>query len=346
MRAGRQPLSYRRAGVDIDAGTRLVERIGDAAAATRRAGCLGGLGGFAGLFDLGALGYRQPLLVAATDGVGTKLQPALAAGRYHTLGTDLVAMCVNDVVVQGAEPLFFLDYLACDHLEVETAAALVEGIAQACRTAGAALIGGESAEMPGCYPPGGYDLAGFCVGVVERERLLDGSRPRIGDALLGLASSGPHANGYSLIRKVMERAGVQANADNATVEPLRSLLAPTRIYVPAVLALLRAVEVAALAHVTGGGLPENLPRVLPAGLGAVIHTDSWQLPEVFAWLQREGDIATAEMFRVFNCGVGMVACVPRGQVSAALDCLHAQDEQAWLLGEVVAHDTGPRVRLR
>jgi len=339
-------LSYRAAGVDIDAGNRLVERIKPAVERTRRPEMLGSLGGFGGLFAVPLERYRHPVLVAGTDGVGTKLKLALAAGRHRAIGIDLVAMCVNDVAVAGAEPLFFLDYYATSRLEVDIAAAVIEGIAQGCEQAGAALIGGETAEMPGLYQPGDYDLAGFCVGIAERDRLLDGSRVESGDVLLGLASSGPHANGYSLIRKILTRcaANLTDSFDNTTLGDV--LLAPTRIYVKSLLTLLERVEVHALAHITGGGLPENLPRVLPAGCRAVVDTTSWQRPVIFDWLQRQGQIEQAEMWRVFNCGVGMVVCVAATDTEQALATLRAAGENAWLLGRIEKHADGPRLELR
>ena len=330
-------LSYRDAGVDIDAGEALVERIAEPVRATHRPGVLAGLGGFGGLFELPS-GYRQPVLVSGTDGVGTKLKLAIELGRHDTIGIDLVAMCANDIVVCGAEPLYFLDYYATAKLDVEVAAAVVTGIAEGCRQAGCALIGGETAEMPGLYQPGDYDLAGFCVGIVEKDALLGAERVGSGDALIALASSGPHANGYSLIRKVLERSGA------ALSEPLgdstlgERLLAPTRIYARPLLDLLAEDGIAlhALAHITGGGITENLPRVLPRGLGARIDLDSWALPEVFGWLRSAGKIADREMLRTFNCGVGMLACVPAEQADAACARLAAHGERAWIAGRLEA----------
>ena len=326
-----KPLTYKDAGVDIDAGNALVERIKPHVEKTRRDGVLTGLGGFGGLFAL--QGYDQPVLVSGTDGVGTKLMLAQSLGRHDTIGIDLVAMCVNDVLVQGAEPLFFLDYFACGHLDNDVAESVIAGIAEGCRQSGAALIGGETAEMPDMYAPGEYDLAGFTVGVVERDKLLDGSSIAIGDAIVGIASSGPHSNGYSLIRKVLERdPAAQLNGTPAAVQ----LLAPTRIYVPAVLALLSEVDVSGLAHITGGGITENVPRILPPGCAAAVDTSSWQQGEVFDWLADAGNVALAEMRRTFNCGVGMIAVVDAADTERAIRCLERHGETAWLLGEVVA----------
>ena len=339
----KRPLTYRDAGVDIDAGDALVERIAPLAERTRRAGALSGIGGFGGLFEL-PRGYREPVLVAGTDGVGTKLKLAIALERHDTVGIDLVAMCANDVVVQGAEPLFFLDYYATSRLNVDVAESVLRGIARGCELAGAALLGGETAEMPGMYAASDYDLAGFCVGIVEKTAIIDGRRVSAGDALIGLASSGPHANGYSLIRKVLETTGTDP-AVNVGGRALADLLMePTRIYVQPLLDLIAAVEVRALAHVTGGGIVENLPRVLPGGLEARIHVASWPRPAVFAWLQEAGDIADAEMWRTFNCGIGMLICVAPGQASAALDLLGRAGESAYLIGTVETGDRGVVLR--
>ncbi len=330
----RPSLTYRDAGVDIDAGNALVDRIKPLVAATRRPGVLAGLGGFGGLFELPA-GYREPVLVSGTDGVGTKLKLALAMGRHDTIGIDLVGMCVNDVVVQGAEPLFFLDYYATGRLDVDVAADVVSGIAEGCRQAGAALIGGETAELPGMYQGDDYDLAGFCVGIVEKSSIIDGSRTSPGDAVVALASSGPHSNGYSLIRRVLEQDGTPLDQAFGASTIGECLLAPTRIYVRALLALIRAVDVHAIAHITGGGLPENLPRVLPAGCGARLDRASWEIPPVFRWLQEKGNVATQELFRTFNCGVGMVVAVPAESAGTAVDLLKSHGERAWVIGHVV-----------
>nr|MDQ2694843.1 phosphoribosylformylglycinamidine cyclo-ligase [Pseudomonadota bacterium] len=285
------------------------------------------------------------VLVSGTDGVGTKLKLAQRLDRHDSIGIDLVAMCVNDVVVAGAEPLFFLDYYATGRLDVDAAEKIIAGIAAGCRQAGAALVGGETAEMPGFYQGSDYDLAGFCVGVVEKERIIDGRRVGAGDALIGLASSGPHANGYSLIRKILDVSGAQPADPFAGSTLADVLLAPTRIYVKPLLRLLEAVEVRALAHITGGGLPENLPRVLPDGVRGVVHTASWRRPAVFDWLQRQGQVAEAEMWRTFNCGVGMVACVPRNALDAALALLRESGETAWHLGDIVPGSGPARVEL-
>ncbi len=310
MAASRTPMSYRDAGVDIDAGNALVRRIGPAVRATERPGAMGGLGGFGALFDLKAAGYSDPILVAATDGVGTKLKIAVETGRHATIGIDLVAMCVNDLVVQGAEPLFFLDYFASGALSVEIAAEVISGIAEGCRQAGAALIGGETAEMPGLYAGGDYDMAGFAVGAVERNALLPRGDILPGDVILGLASSGVHSNGYSLVRRIVEKSGVRYDAP-APFEPGRTLgealIEPTRIYVKPLLAAIRqSGAVKGLEHITGGGIVENLPRILPAGTTAEIDLDAIPVPPVFGWLAREGPVEEAEMLRAFNCGVGMV----------------------------------------
>lgn len=336
-------LSYRDAGVDIDAGNALVERIKPLAAATFRPGVMTGPGGFGALFELPWERYRRPVLVAGTDGVGTKLKLALELGRHDTLGIDLVAMCANDVLVAGAEPLFFLDYYATGRLDLEVAASVVAGIAAGCEQAGCALCGGETAELPGMYADGDYDLAGFCVGIVEKDRLLGSERVRPGDALIALASSGPHANGYSLIRKVLAVSGADLSAPlgGATLGEL--LLAPTRIYVKPLLALMNELPVHGMAHITGGGLPENLPRILPHGTRARIDLDSWQRPAIFDWLQSHGVIRTAEMLRTFNCGVGMVVCVPAEAARRACDSLIQAGEPAWPVGRVEAGEGAPEV---
>ena len=336
-------LTYRDAGVDIDAGNALVDRIKPLVAATRRPGVLSGIGGFGGLFELPD-GYRRPVLVSGTDGVGTKLKLALATGRHDGIGIDLVAMCVNDVVVQGAEPLFFLDYYATGQLDVDRATDVVAGIAEGCRRAGAALIGGETAELPGMYQDEDYDLAGFCVGLVEYDRIIDGSRIAPGDALIGIGSSGPHSNGYSLIRRVIDHAGANLSDPLGESTLGESLLAPTRIYVKPLLALIEAIDVRGLAHITGGGLPENLPRVLPEGCHAVVDTDSWTLPEVFAWLAEKGGIARDELFRTFNCGIGMVVVVPSQAAEAAVEILTSHGETAWVAGHVADGERGTDLR--
>ncbi len=326
-------LSYKDAGVDIDAGNALVERIKGVAKRTRRPEVMGGLGGFGALCRIPA-GYREPILVSGTDGVGTKLRLAIDLKKHDTVGIDLVAMCVNDLIVQGAEPLFFLDYYATGKLDVDTAAAVVTGIGAGCEQSNCALVGGETAEMPGMYEGEDYDMAGFCVGVVEASEIIDGSKVAAGDALIALASSGPHSNGFSLIRKILEvsKADVQQPLGDSTLA--NSLLAPTRIYVKPVLKLLKNCEVHALSHITGGGFWENIPRVLPENTKAVIDGSSWQWPEVFNWLQKNGNVETYEMYRTFNCGVGMIIALPQDQVDAALALLKAEGENAWLIGHI------------
>ena len=332
-------ITDRDAGVDIDAGDELVERIKPLVRRTLRREVLAGIGGFGALVELPA-GYRQPVLVSGTDGVGTKLRLAIETARHDTIGIDLVAMCANDVVVQGAEPLFFLDYYATGKLQVAVAEAVVRGIAEGCVQAGAALVGGETAEMPGMYHGADYDLAGFCVGVVEKEAIIDGSAVAAGDAVIGLGSSGPHSNGYSLIRKLVSAAGATAQTMLDGRSLFDRLLAPTRIYVKSLLALIKAMPVHALAHITGGGLTDNIPRVLPAGLEAVLERRSWPRDPVFDWLQRGGRIAAAEMYRTFNCGIGMTVIVPAARATAALEFLAARGESAQLIGEVRAGSRG------
>ncbi len=332
-------LTYKDAGVDIDAGSELVERIKPLVETTMRPGVLGGIGGFGGLFELDLEKYRHPVLVAGTDGVGTKLKLAIELGRYDTVGVDLVAMCVNDVIVQGAEPLFFLDYYASATLDVEVAAAVVGGIAQGCRLAGAALLGGETAEMPGMYASGDFDLAGFTVGVVDRDKLIDGRKVRTGDRLLGLASSGPHSNGFSLIRRILQDLP-EGGATEWEGAPIGArLLEPTRIYVQSVLALLDGCEVNAMAHITGGGLPENVNRFLPSHLDAVIDGASWERPALFSFLQEQGRIAEGEMLRTFNCGIGMVIAVRPEDAAGATGILAAAGETVFAIG-TVADGTG------
>jgi phosphoribosylformylglycinamidine cyclo-ligase len=339
-------LSYKEAGVDIDAGNRLVDRIKPLVKSTAREGVLGGLGGFGALFELPLERYRHPVLVSGTDGVGTKLKLALEMGKHDSIGIDLVAMCVNDIVVTGAEPLFFLDYYATGQLDVEVASEVVKGIAEGCRQAGAALTGGETAEMPGMYGAGDYDLAGFCVGVVEKERIIDPASVQPGDALIGLSSSGPHSNGYSLIRRILEHSGADLSAPMADKTLGEMLLAPTRIYVKPLLALREQFDLHALAHITGGGLPENIPRVLPENTKAVVDLDSWQRPEIFRWLQQQGNVEEQELLRTFNCGLGMVVCVAQADADGAIQLLNEQGEQAWRLGEIQSSSGEPRVEYR
>lgn len=332
--SSRTSLSYRDAGVDIEAGNALVDRIKPHAARTRRPGVMAGLGGFGSLFELPVDKYKQPVLVSGTDGVGTKLRLAIESGIHNTIGIDLVAMCVNDIAVLGAEPLFFLDYYATGKLDVDIAESVVSGIAEGCLQAGAALVGGETAEMPSMYEDGDYDLAGFCVGVVEKEAVIDGSKVAAGDKLIGLAASGPHSNGYSLIRKILERSGqsLSSEFDGATLG--EKLLAPTKIYVKSLLQLNEKVSIHALSHITGGGLLENIPRVLPEGVKAVIDASSWQRPAVFDWLQENGNVTDKEMYRTFNNGIGMVIVVAENDVSEALAVLNSAGEQASLIGQI------------
>ncbi|PPE69376.1 phosphoribosylformylglycinamidine cyclo-ligase [Caldimonas thermodepolymerans] len=329
------PLSYRDAGVDIDAGDALVDRIKPLAKRTLREGVLGGIGGFGALFEVPKR-YQEPVLVSGTDGVGTKLKLAFEWGMHDTVGIDLVAMSVNDVLVQGAEPLFFLDYFACGKLDVDTAARVVGGIARGCEESGCALIGGETAEMPGMYPPGEYDLAGFCVGVVEKGRIVDGRSIAPGDVVLGLASSGVHSNGYSLVRKVVERAAERLPA-TLDGQPFRErVMAPTRLYVKPVLAALQQVAIKGMAHITGGGLVENIPRCLPETTKAVIDGGSWPRPEIFSWLQREGGVAESEMHRTFNCGIGFVVIVAEADAARATEILQAQGQTVYRIGRIEA----------
>lgn len=347
MPATPKGLTYAQAGVDIDAGNRLVELIRPAVRATRRPGADGEIGGFGGVFDLKAAGFADPVLVAANDGVGTKIKIAIESGLHDTIGVDLVAMCVNDLVVQGAEPLFFLDYYAAGKLEPEAAAAVVRGIAAGCVEAGCALLGGETAEMPGLYASGDYDLAGFAVGAAERSRLLPKSSVKAGDILYGLPSSGAHSNGFSLVRRIVSIAGLAWDAP-APFEPSRSLaralLEPTRIYVKPLLAALKASErILALAHITGGGFPDNLPRVLPKGLGAVLDLSAFPVLPAFGWLARAGGVAQAEMLRTFNCGIGMVVVAEREGAEDALAALRAAGEAPVAIGEIVEAGDGARV---
>ena len=328
-------ISYKDAGVDIAAGNALVDRIKHVAKRTARPEVMGGLGGFGALCEIPE-GYRQPVLVSGTDGVGTKLRLAMDLGMHDSIGIDLVAMCVNDLIVCGAEPLFFLDYYATGKLNIDVAAQVVTGIGTGCEQAGCALVGGETAEMPGMYEGEDYDLAGFCVGVVEKADIIDGTKVSTGDTLIALPSSGPHSNGYSLIRKIIEVAGINIHDTQLDGKPLSELLmAPTRIYVKALLQLIKQTgAVKAMAHITGGGLLENIPRVLPDGAQAVIDLNSWQRPAVFNWLQEQGNVDETEMHRVLNCGVGMVICVAADQADAALQSLRDAGEQPWIIGQI------------
>jgi phosphoribosylformylglycinamidine cyclo-ligase len=342
----KKPLSYRDAGVDIDAGDALVEAIKPVAKSTHRAGVLDGLGGFGALFEIPPGQYKQPVLVSGTDGVGTKLKLAIDLNRHNTIGIDLVAMCANDIVVQGAEPLFFLDYFATGKLNPAAAAEVIEGIGEGCRQAGAALIGGETAEMPGMYAAGDYDLAGFCVGVVEKERIIDGSRVAAGDVLIGLGSTGPHSNGYSLVRKIIETVDASLGQAFEGVTLGEALLMPTRIYVKSVLALLKSIDVHSIAHITGGGLPGNLPRVMPENTRATIDSANWQTPPVFQWLQDNGQVEQGEMYRTFNCGVGMVLVVSANDAEQAIDLLNASGESATVIGDIAEYSGPASVTIR
>jgi phosphoribosylformylglycinamidine cyclo-ligase len=334
------PLTYRDAGVDIEAGESLVERIKPLVQKTQRPECLGNIGGFGGLFELPIDRYRRPVLVSGTDGVGTKLKLAVILDRHDTIGIDLVAMCVNDVLVLGAEPLYFLDYFATGRLSPEHAQSVIAGIATGCEAAGAALIGGETAEMPGMYSPGDYDLAGFCVGVVEKDQIIDGSHIRAGDQVLGLASSGLHSNGYSLARAVLERSSATLDQPIGETTLGEALLAPTRIYVRPILALLKAVPIHGIAHITGGGLPGNIPRILPDNCDCRIDTTAWPRSEIFQWLQSEGSIDDTEMLRTFNCGIGLVIIVSSDTAAQAQQMLEASGETVYRLGEVQAGGQG------
>src|SRR5271168_5095832 len=332
----RAPITYRDAGVDIDAGEELVERIKPGVKRSSRREVLGGLGGFGALVEVPLDRYRKPVLVSGTDGVGTKLRLAIDTRRHDGVGIDLVAMCVNDVIVQGAEPLFFLDYFASGKLDVEVGERVIAGIIEGCVQAGCALVGGETAEMPGMYHGADYDLAGFCVGIVEKDSIIDGSATRAGDVVLGLPSSGPHSNGFSLIRKILQVAGADLNAplDGATL--LDRLMAPTRIYVKPLLSLIGEVPVHGISHITGGGLVENIPRVVPDGLEVVLERKSWRREPVFDWLQRQGQVADAEMFRVFNCGIGMTVQLAAADAARALAILRELGQAARIIGEVRA----------
>ncbi len=321
-------LTYKDSGVDITKGNQLIEKIKPIAKSTLRPGVLAGLGGFGAMFEIPLDKYKNPVLISGTDGVGTKLMVAEMLNQHDTIGIDLVAMCVNDLIVQGAEPLFFLDYYATGSLNPEIAISVISGIGEGCRQSGCSLIGGETAEMPGMYKGEEYDLAGFCVGIVEKDNIIDGSKVSLGNHIIALGSSGPHSNGYSLIRKVLEKT-------KPTSSQLQSLIEPTKIYVKSILSLVENLAVHAISHITGGGLLENIPRVMPDHLAAKLDTSSWELPEIFQWLQAEGNIATSEMHRVLNCGVGMVVIVPKESSSEAIKLLNSNGEKAWIIGEVV-----------
>ncbi|MER2474714.1 phosphoribosylformylglycinamidine cyclo-ligase [Photorhabdus laumondii] len=333
-------LSYKDAGVDIDAGNALVNRIKGVVKQTRRPEVMGGLGGFGALCALPQK-YCEPILVSGTDGVGTKLRLAMDLKRHDTIGIDLVAMCVNDLVVQGAEPLFFLDYYATGKLDVDTAASVISGIAEGCQLSGCALVGGETAEMPGMYHGEDYDVAGFCVGVVEKSEIIDGSKVQAGDALIALAASGPHSNGYSLIRKILAVSNTDPEATELKGKSLADhLLAPTKIYVKSLLSLIEQVDIHAIAHLTGGGFWENIPRVLPENTQAQINESSWQWPAIFNWLQQTGNVSRHEMYRTFNCGVGMVIALPPTAVEQAIELLTAAGEKAWQIGTIATLKEG------
>ncbi len=332
-------LSYRAAGVDIDAGDALVEAIKPYAKRTLRPEVLTGIGGFGALVEISKK-YKNPVLVSGTDGVGTKLKLAFEWNKHDTIGIDLVAMSVNDILVQGAEPLFFLDYFACGKLDVPTATEVIKGIAAGCEQSGCALIGGETAEMPGMYPPGEYDLAGFAVGVVEKENIIDGKSIAVGDVVLGLASSGAHSNGYSLIRKIIERAKPNLDADFHGKTLREAILAPTHLYVKPMLELMKQLKVKGIAHITGGGLTDNIPRILQDGLSAIVQKNSWPRPPLFSWLQEHGNVAESEMHRVFNCGVGMVVVVGKNDATIAMELLRKQGETVWAIGSIEKQATG------
>ncbi len=326
--------TYRDAGVDIDAGNRLVEKIKPIVKATHRPGVVGGIGGFGGLFKPDLTGYKEPVLVSGTDGVGTKLRLAIDLGIHDTVGIDLVAMCVNDVIVQGAEPLFFLDYYGCGHLDEDVATSVITGIAEGCKQSGAALIGGETAELPGMYAGDDYDLAGFCVGIVDQNDIIDASKIVPGDAIIGLASSGPHSNGYSLIRKILNDSELNADSPWQDSTLGKTLLTPTRIYVRSLLELFKTQPLHGLAHITGGGISENLARILSADIDALVDTSTWQLPEIFQWLQESGNIADTEMLRTFNCGIGMMVVVPENSAATVIATLNKLGETAVQVGQI------------
>lgn len=338
-------LTYKDAGVDIDSGNQLVDRIKPLVKRTHRSGVMGNVGGFGALFKLADTGYKNPVLVSGTDGVGTKLRLAIETGKHDTIGIDLVAMCVNDLIVQGAEPLFFLDYYATSKLSVDIASDVISGIASGCEQSGCALIGGETAEMPDMYTEGDYDLAGFCVGVVEEEDIIDGSQVKAGNALIGLASSGPHSNGYSLIRKVLEVSNTSLTEDFNGRPIGEVLLEPTRLYVKSLLDVISQFPLHALAHITGGGLLENIPRVMPENCAAIVDPNSWETPEIFNWLQKAGNIDQTEMYRTFNCGIGMVLIVDAEQAPAVIGRLNELGEQAFQIGHIEEKTNDEQVKI-
>jgi len=338
-----QSLNYRDAGVDIDAGADLVEQIKPHVKRTMRPEVMSGLGGFGALFEIPLDRYQKPVLVSGTDGVGTKLKLALQMSKHDTIGIDLVAMCVNDILVLGAEPLYFLDYYATGKLDNAVATDVIKGIAEGCIQSGCALTGGETAEMPGMYSEGDYDLAGFCVGIVEKDKIIDSSKVEAGNVLIGIASSGPHSNGYSLIRKVLEVSNADLNEACGNQSLGDALLAPTRIYVKSIHALLEQIDINAMSHITGGGITENLPRVMPENTRAQINVNSWELPEVFKWLQQQGNIEDLEMYRTFNCGIGMVLVVNAEDADTAIEVLNKAGESAFKLGEITSSNGAPDV---
>ena len=324
-------LTYKDSGVDITKGNKLIEKIKPIAKSTLRPGVLNGLGGFGAMFEIPLDKYKNPVLVSGTDGVGTKLMVAEMLNKHDTIGIDLVAMCVNDLIVQGAKPLFFLDYYATGSLNTEIATSVISGIGEGCIRSGCSLIGGETAEMPGMYKGEEYDLAGFCVGIVEKDNIIDGSKVSVGDQIIALGSSGPHSNGYSLIRKVLEKT-------KPSSEQLEALLEPTKIYVKSILSLIESQPIHAISHITGGGLLENIPRVLPKNLAAKLDSNSWETPEIFNWIQDQGKIDTTEMYRVLNCGVGMIVIVPKESLDDSIKLLNSNGEDSWLIGEIVSSD--------
>ena len=341
-----EKINYRDAGVDVEKGNELVQRLKRIVNDTNQKGVIGGLGGFGGLFDLSSLNYKEPVLVSGTDGVGTKIKLAIENNLHDTIGIDLVAMCVNDVIVQGAKPLFFLDYFACSRLDIDIAETVISGINVGCSQAGCSLIGGETAEMPGMYGEQDYDLAGFCVGVVEKDQLITGENVKAGDALIALASSGCHANGYSLIRKIIKdtNSDLAQSLDNKKL--LEHLLAPTRIYAKQILSLLEYAPIKSISHITGGGLIDNIPRAIPKDLSVIINTDTWAIPSVFNWISEKGGIDSYEMFKTFNCGVGLVLCAEQNNADKIINYLNDNGETAWLIGEVVENNKKSKVQLK
>tara|TARA_B100000953_G_scaffold300249_1_gene304400 strand:- start:5497 stop:6540 length:1044 start_codon:yes stop_codon:yes gene_type:complete len=339
-------ISYKEAGVNIEKGNELVQRLKKTISNADKKGVIGELGGFGGLFDLGSLSYKQPILVSGTDGVGTKIKLAIENNIHDTIGIDLVAMCVNDVIVQGAKPLFFLDYFACSKLDINIAETVISGINKGCSLAGCSLIGGETAEMPGMYKEHDYDMAGFCVGVVEKDQIITGEDIVAGDALVALASSGCHSNGYSLIRKIIKETNSDLNQNLDNRKILEHLLTPTRIYVKQILDLIKRIPIKSISHITGGGLIDNLPRVMPNNLSVIIDTNSWAIPNIFNWLSDRGKIDSYEMFRTFNCGVGLVLCVEKDNIEETINHLNNNGETAWLIGEIIENNKKSRVQFK